>query len=406
MTAAKSCVVVVAGHLCLDITPKFHDSDSAGRGKSISDILVPGKLVDVGACVVSTGGLVSNTGLALRRLGVDAVLMGKVGDDSFGFLIRQVLKGYGAEGGAVVAPGEETSYSIVIAPPGIDRVFIHNPGSNDTFVADDVDYEVLHGAGIFHFGYPPLMEKMFAEGGAEITDMFRRARATGATTSLDMALPDPDSPAGRVDWDAILRETLPYVDLFLPSIEEIAFSLDRDGFLAKRREAGRKGVDIMELFTAEDYSRFAERLISYGAGVVTLKAGVRGIYVRTAARERLERFGRAKPGDMSNWADRELFEPSFVADRVAFTTGAGDCAIAGFLAAFARGETIERTLRFAAGCGCLNVRVHDSVSGIVPYEEVARLMEGWRKVETPPCFRGEAGEGWRYDEEGQVFEKK
>ncbi len=405
MTAAKSCDVVVAGHLCLDITPKFHDPDSPGRA-GISDILVPGKLVDVGACVVSTGGPVSNTGLALRRLGVDAVLMGKVGDDSFGYLIRQVLEGYGAEGGAVVAPGEETSYSIVIAPPGIDRVFLHNPGANDTFVADDVNYQVLHGAGIFHFGYPPLMAKMFAGGGAEITDMFRRARQTGATTSLDMALPDPDSPAGRVDWDAILKETLPHVDLFLPSIEEIAFSLDREAFLAKRKEAGRRGVDIMELFTAEDYSRFAGRLIGYGAGIVTLKAGVLGIYVRTAPRERLEKFGRVKPGDISNWADRELFEPSFVADSVASTTGAGDCAIAGFLAAFGLGETIERTLRIAAGCGCLNVSVLDTVSGIVPYEEVARSMEGWSKVETPPCFRGEAGKGWRHDEQGQVFEKK
>ena len=107
----------------------------------------------------------------------------------------------------------------MIAPPGIDRVFLHNPGSNNTFVADDVDYEVLAGAGVFHFGYPPLMEKMFAEGGAELTDIFRRARETGATTSLDMALPDPNSPAGRVDWDAILKKTLPCVDLFLPSIE-------------------------------------------------------------------------------------------------------------------------------------------------------------------------------------------
>ncbi len=172
MTAARSCDIVVAGHLCLDITPKFHDSASPGRA-GISDILVPGKLVDVGACVVSTGGPVSNTGIALRRLGVDAVLMGKVGDDSFGYLIREVLKGYGAEGGAVVAPGEETSYSIVIAPPGIDRVFIHNPGANDTFVADDVNYEVLEGAGIFHFGYPPLMEKMFSDGGAELTDIVK-----------------------------------------------------------------------------------------------------------------------------------------------------------------------------------------------------------------------------------------
>ena len=401
MTTANPCDIVVAGHLCLDITPRFRGSASSRSTKSISDILVPGKLVDVGGCVVSTGGQVSNTGLALRRLGVDAVLMAKVGDDGFGHMVKEFLAEYGAEGGAVVAPGEETSYTIVIAPPGIDRVFLHNPGSNDTFVADDVDYDVLGRAGIFHFGYPPLMEKIFSDEGAELVDIFRRARETGVTTSLDMALPDPDSPAGRVDWDAVLKKTLPNVDLFLPSIEETAFSLEREAFLAKREEAGRRGVDIMELFSAEDYSRLAATLIDYGAGVVTLKSGVKGIYVRTAPAERLEKFGRAKPGDVSNWADRELFEPSFVAETVASATGAGDCAIAGFLTAFLRGETVERTLRVAVGCGRLNTEVHDSFSSIVPYEQLDGLMDGWRKIEMQP-----PGEGWRQDGKGQAFVRK
>ena len=346
------------------------------------------------------GGAVSNTGLALLRLGADAVLMGKVGDDGFGHMVRQILKEYDAEGGAVVAPGEETSYTIVVAPPGIDRVFLHNPGANDTFVAGDIRYDVLERAGVFHFGYPPLMEKMFSGGGAELTDVFRRARRTGVTTSLDMALPDPASPAGQVDWDAILKRTLPYVDLFLPSIEEIAFMLDRDGFLARREQAAERGVDIMELFTGEDYSRLAGTLVDYGVGVVTLKAGSKGIYVRTAAAERLEGFGRAKPADVSNWAGRELFEPSFAIDKVVSATGAGDCAIAGFLAGFLRGETVERTVRMAAACGGMNVGVHDAVSAILPYEEVARVTSDWAKIEMEP-----PGEGWRHDAAGQVFVK-
>ena len=390
--------IVVAGHLCPDLTPKFRETPAG----SIGEILVPGKLVDVGACVVSTGGSVSNTGLALRGLGVDAVLMGKIGDDGFGSLIQEKLTEYGlpgtSGGGVIVAPGEETSYTIVIAPPGIDRVFIHNPGANDTFVAGDVKYDVLEGAAIFHFGYPPLMEKMFADGGAELTEIFRRSRDTGVTTSLDMALPDPDSPAGRVDWAAILEKTLPFVDLFLPSIEETAFMLDRDGFLAKREEAGRRGVDIVELFTGEDYSHFASTLTGYGAGVVALKSGARGIYVRTA---KSHAFGRAKPGDVSNWADRELFCPSFAVDRVVSATGSGDCAIAGFLAGFLRGETVERTVSVAAACGRLNVQVHDAVSSIVPYEELGPLMAGWSRAEMPP-----PGEGWRLDEECQVHVKR
>jgi PAS domain S-box-containing protein len=36
-----------------------------------------------------------------------------------------------------------------------------------------------------------------------------------------MAYPDPDSPAGRADWLTILQNVLPFVDVFVPSYEEI-----------------------------------------------------------------------------------------------------------------------------------------------------------------------------------------
>ena len=48
---------------------------------------------------------------------------------------------------------------------------------------------------------------------------FEKAKEAGATTSLDLSLSNPESPAGKADWPAILRKTLPYVDIFVPSIE-------------------------------------------------------------------------------------------------------------------------------------------------------------------------------------------
>jgi len=55
---------VVAGHICLDITPAFGASETP-----LSSLIMPGKLTHVGAADVHTGGCVANTGLALRRLG-------------------------------------------------------------------------------------------------------------------------------------------------------------------------------------------------------------------------------------------------------------------------------------------------------------------------------------------------
>ena len=179
---------------------------------------------------MSTGGAVPNIGLTLHRLGVPVRLMGKVGDDLFGSAVLEALRARDPElaGGMVVGAGEITSYSIVISPPGVDRCFLHCSGANDTFTADDVRYDELASARLFHFGYPPIMRAMYADGGSELRRMLARARDAGPAISLDMCSPDPDGDAGRVDWRQLLEDTLPLVDVFVPSIEELLFMLDRD----------------------------------------------------------------------------------------------------------------------------------------------------------------------------------
>jgi sugar/nucleoside kinase (ribokinase family) len=385
------CEVVVAGHICLDLTPKFLETGA----KSLSQIIVPGALTTVGECVAATGGLVANTGLALTRMGIRTMLMGKVGEDSFGRAITEILDGYGCAGGIVRAPGEATSYTIVIAPPGIDRAFLHNPGANRTFGAEDVDYAALDSAGIFHLGYPPLLERLFANGGAELAAIFERARGRGVTTSLDMSLPDPESPSGRADWDAVLRRTLPNVDLFLPSIEEVLYLLEREEFMRRRHEAAERGCGIIDLLRPRDYGRLSGRLLDYGAGVVALKSGHRGIYVRTAGRDRLAAFGRTRAADPDNWAERELWQPPYRVEQVVSATGSGDCAAAGFLAAFVRGRSIERTLQYATAAGAQNVMVHDAVSGIRSYEQTTELLDRMPRGEL--TIRAE---GWKREPEG------
>ena len=63
---AKQYDVMAAGHLCLDIIPRFTDTGA----KEITDVMRPGKLVNVEAATVSTGGPVSNTGrLSLQLFG-------------------------------------------------------------------------------------------------------------------------------------------------------------------------------------------------------------------------------------------------------------------------------------------------------------------------------------------------
>ena len=134
--------VIAAGHICLDITPVFSPEQKVRRPE---ELLIPGKLIHTGPADVHTGGSVANTGLALKLLGNDTVLMGKVGADAFGKMVQQLLARYGA-GGLLVDEAGSTSYSVVLAIPGVDRIFLHDPGANDTFCGSDIREEALEDA--------------------------------------------------------------------------------------------------------------------------------------------------------------------------------------------------------------------------------------------------------------------
>lgn len=360
--------VIVAGHICLDIIPTFPAGTSP-----VGELLVPGKLLDVGPAILSTGGAVPNTGLALHRLGLGVALMGKVAPDLLGRAILDLLRAHGSglADGMIVADGGTTSYSVVISPPGTDRIFLHCPGANDTFEAADIDYASLPPAKVFHFGYPPLMKRMYDDGGEQLASIFRQVKSRGLTTSLDLARPDPASPAGKAPWEAILRRVLPHVDVFLPSVDELLFMLDPSRF--DQLQAGGQ-MDPAVLST------LSGRLLDMGAGVVVLKLGADGCYVRTSPRrDRVANMGAAAPADLANWTDRELLSPCFLAD-VAGTTGAGDCTIAGFLAGLVHGLTVEDALTAATAVGACSVETADATSGVRSWKEVqARVAAGWRR---------------------------
>ena len=386
--------VVVAGHICLDIIPTLGE-----RRGDMETFFAPGKLVVVGPARVVTGGAVSNTGLALHRLGVPARLMGKIGDDLFGRATLDVLRGYdpGLAEGMIVAEKEGSSYTVVINPPDVDRFFLHFPGPNHTFGVDDVPLEQLDGACLFHFGYPPLMRRMYANRGQELEMLFRQVRARGLTTSLDMTMPDPESEAGAIDWPALLTRVLPHVDLFLPSLEETLFMLDRERFERMQRDAGPAGV--VSRADGALLGELSERLLQLGAAVVGLKLGDQGLYIRTTDEAaRLSGLGACVPQNPEEWRGREILAPCFQV-RVVGTTGAGDCTIAGFLAGLWHGLPLRAAAARAVAVGACNVEKVDAASGIPSWSALQRrIQSGWEQRPVTLSLQG-----WHLDAENGIW---
>ncbi|MBN2003495.1 MAG: carbohydrate kinase family protein [Anaerolineae bacterium] len=379
----KSHPVIAAGHTCLDIIPVFPDDAPT------ASLVTPGGMRQVGPAVLATGGSATNTGLALHRLGIPVRVMGKVGDDGFGRLILEHLRSYdpALAAGMLVAPGEHSSYTVILSAPGMDRAFLHYPGCNDTFCAGDVP-DPAPGPGVFHFGYPSLMRRMYQDGGRELVALLRRMRARGLVTSLDMTMPDPNTEAGRVDWPALLANLLPHVDLFLPNLEETLFMLERDRFVRMKSQG-----DILPQITGDDLTRLGGRLRDMGAAIAGLKLGDQGMSLHTTAdASHWASLAGALDLDAGAWAGRELLAPAFRVTLVG-ATGAGDCAIAGFIAGLLAYRAPEPVLTGAVAVGACNVEAADAVSGVPSWEAVQRrIAAGWEQ--RPLALKLD---GWRWD---------
>lgn len=366
--------VIVAGHICLDITPVFRTK----KIENLNEILTPGKLLQVGAAQVSTGGAVANTGLAMKLLGNDVTLMGMVGADAFGDLICSLLEKYDAQKGMLVKKGESSSYTIVIAPPGMDRMFLHDPGANDHFSAADIPQEALQETALFHFGYPPLMRSMYEKDGEELLRLMQRAQQAGAATSLDMAAIDPDSRSAEADWNRILQRVLPYVDFFVPSAEELCYMLNPHLFQEWKEKAN--GRDVTEVLTQDDLHRLSEQCLSYGAKAVMIKSGAAGIYYRSASAEVIRKISDRISLNPEAWAQKEGFEASFAPEIVLSGTGAGDTSIAAFLTAVLEGASFEEAVRLAAAEGACCVEAYDALGGLKTLPWLRdKIKQGWKK---------------------------
>ncbi len=367
--------VIAAGHICLDITPVFPEQ----KVNAVGDLLQPGRLIHMGKADVHTGGSVANTGLGMKILGANVSLKGKVGMDEFGEMVGAILDQYDARDGLIISEEGSTSYSVVLAIPGVDRIFLHNPGANNSFYADDITTQELEETTLLHFGYPPLMRSMYVNNGAELKKLLIRAKAAGCVTSLDMAAVDSASEAGKVNWKHLLEQVIPHVDFFVPSIEELCFMLDSNRF-ARWQELA-KVRDVTEVIDVEtEVKPLADICFALGAKVLMIKCGASGMYYAAAGAGKLADVTEKLGLKIEEWADQRGFERSYIPDKVLSGTGAGDTSIAAFLTAVLQGESIINCMHLAAAEGASCVAAYDALSGLKSLDELrAKIAAGWAK---------------------------
>jgi sugar/nucleoside kinase (ribokinase family) len=305
--------VVTIGIVCADVIARPVNS-MPGRG-----LLVP-----IDQLELHTGGCATNVGIDLARLGVACSVLGKIGRDGLGDFVLHTLEQEGVDArGLRRAEGVQTAATVVLVGPDGEHSFLHCLGANATFVAEDVDMELVRSADILVVAGSLLMPNLDGEPTAEI---LRAARECGVVTLLDTAW----DASGR--WMKSIEPCLPFCDYFLPSEAEAAML---------------SGVTEPEAMAASFVAR--------GARNVIIKLGDRGCLLRTE--------------------DDVIEHVAAPSVSVVDTTGAGDAFVAGFTVGLVHGWDASRCAHLAVTVGAMCVTAAGASSGVRSFAETVQVME-------------------------------
>lgn len=354
---------IVAGSVVLDIAPIFKKD-----GGDESFKFMPGRQFDLAGLKMNVGGCVGNTGVALHKLGVPVRTYGKVGNDDFGRIIIQNINRYGIESKFEIVSEESTTCSIVISNCGSDRMILHHRGAGQTFNISDFDFNDMEGFRLFHFGYPPTMKMLWDNEGSGLLRMLKALKKMKIVTSIDLCNPSGLGYSGEY-CKAVLKKCLPYIDIFVPSIEELMYMLHWEEYINLCNSCGK--TNLLDVIPNDIFPLIAEELLDFGGSIICLKMGKKGLYFRSSNAGNIFTEGLVP----ENWAGRELWMPPCQVSEISSTTGAGDTAIAGFIAAFLSEYPPELALKIASCTAAFCLQTDDAVSGIPTLEEVKRMAE-------------------------------
>ena len=256
--------VVALGELLIDFT----ENGLSGQGNALFE--------------ANPGGAPCNVLAMLKKLGRSCAFIGKVGEDMFGHLLRDVA----AEAGIcmdylVFDKDVRTTLAFVKTFPNGDRdfSFYRNPGADMMLTEDELPVDAISDCRIFHFGTLSMTHKEVRKATCKAIDT---AKQSGALLSFDPNLRPPL-------WSDLEEARA-----------QIKYGLSR--------------CDILKI--ADNELEFMTGETDYDRGVAILRSKYPNI--------RLFNVTAGAEGSYSYYEDQRVFVPACKLGGVIETTGAGD----------------------------------------------------------------------------------
>lgn len=285
----KKIDVIVIGELNVDIILN-----------EIESFPVIGKEIIANTMSVTLGSSSAIFASNLSSLGPHVAFIGKVGEDNFGQVVLATLERKNVYTSHIIKSTSLSTGATIVLNYDQDRANITYPGAMNDLRLEDIDFGFLSTARHMHFS------SCFIQPGIrnDLTTLFQRSKELGLTTSFD-AQWDPEEK-----WDLPLEKLLPFVDVFLPNIQEFKF--------LTRSKTIEEGI----------------RKIQHFAHYIVIKNGSEGAMA---------------------WDGKDLiFQPAFKNDRVLDCIGAGDSFNAGFIKDFINKKPLKKCLETGALIGAIN----------------------------------------------------
>jgi sugar/nucleoside kinase (ribokinase family) len=281
--------------------PKF-DVSSIGfcvldiLGRPVTRIPEGGRADFIKEIRMTVAGTAAATAVDCAILGLKTQMVTTVGQDEMGDFLIAKMREFGVDCGMVSRDGSvQTSATILPIRPNGERPALHVPGTAATFTLPEDQLDAALDADIVHVGGTGLLA---AFDGEPTVRTLRRAKELGRTTTFDLIQANPET-------FSLVEPCLPYVDYFVPSLEEAA--------------------EMAHVKAPSDVARFFK---DCGVKNALLTMGGDGVYVSP------------ETGD-------DFTVPAFDVE-VVDTTGCGDSFTAGIIVALRQGWDLRRSAKFAS----------------------------------------------------------
>ena len=311
--------------------------DITAIGEILIDLTQTGKNEQgVPTFAANPGGAPANVVVAAARLGASTAFIGKLGRDSFGGYLRQVLEENGVDHSGLQESDSPTTMAIVSVDEAGERSFRFLRGADCEMVPEDVDEDLARNSKILHFGSVSL-----TQGIARSATIFtaRAAHRSGMLVSYD---PNYRPALWRTKQDALewMSLPLPLVDIIKLAEEELPLLV------------GTGDLESGSRILAEEH----------GVRLVMITLGAKGVFCR--------------------WQDETFTVSGVPVKKVADTNGAGDTFMGAVLSRLCRrGDhplehlerpELEEILAFANRAAALTC----SRSGAIPAMPTLAEVEG------------------------------